>query len=143
SERDALMAILQHPTDVGAELVERATRVRFVNATLSVVRDAVSASLDHVEADGWLQHVSDQVPAPFATLVQQLGVAPIPQRPDLLAQYCRGVVTSLIDRDLLREKAEVVGAMQRARSEGDDARWGELSRQSVALEAERRKLRNE
>ncbi|HWH26817.1 MAG TPA: DNA primase, partial [Pseudolysinimonas sp.] len=46
SERDALMAILQHPTDVGAELVERATRVRFVNATLSVVRDAVSASLD-------------------------------------------------------------------------------------------------
>ena len=50
---------------------------------------------------------------------------------------------SLIDRDLLRQKAEVLGAMQRSKSEGDQERWTRLSLQSAALETERRQLRKE
>jgi len=53
------------------------------------------------------------------------------------------VVAALVDRDLLRQKAEVLGAMQRAKSEGDQERWDRLSRESVALETERRQLRKE
>jgi DNA primase len=53
------------------------------------------------------------------------------------------VVTDLVDRDLLREKSELVGAMQRASSEGDTVRWSELSRRSVELETIRRRLRKE
>ena len=53
------------------------------------------------------------------------------------------MVADLVDRDILREKAELVGAMQRASADGDTARWGELSRRSVALETERRQLRKE
>ena len=70
-------------------------------------------------------------------------MAPIPQKPDRLAEYCQQVVADLIDRDILRQKSELVGAMQRATAEGDTDRWAELSRRSVALETERRQLRKE
>ncbi len=143
SERDALMALLQHPADVGAALATRVATVRFSNATLAVVRDAVAANADHLADPEWLQRIADDVPAPFATLVTQLGVAPIPVKADRLADYCASVVTNLIDRDILRERAEVVGAMQRARADGDLVRAGELQQRSVALETERRQLRNE
>jgi len=142
-ERDALMAMLQHPEAVGHDLMSRAMRVRFGNTTLAVIRDGIAASLDQASAPDWLQRVGDQVPGGFQSLVIQLGVAPIPQRDDQVAEYCEGVVAALVDRDLLRQKAEVLGAMQRAKSEGDQERWDRLSRESVALETERRQLRKE
>ncbi|AYF98937.1 DNA primase [Protaetiibacter intestinalis] len=142
-ERDALMAILQYPETVGAGLVGKAVEARFANATLAVVRDAVRANLEHLGAGEWLQRVADDMPAGLGTLVTQLGVAPIPERREQLTSYCQGVVTSLIDRDLLRRKGEVLGAMQRARADGDHERELALSRQSAALESERRELRGE
>ncbi|HEU0207083.1 MAG TPA: DNA primase [Pseudolysinimonas sp.] len=142
-ERDALMAMLQHPDAVGHELMSRAMQVRFGNPTLAVIRDGIAASIDQASAADWLQRVGAEVPTDFQSLVIQLGVAPIPQREDAVAEYCEGVVAALVDRDLLRKKAEVLGAMQRAKSEGDQERWDRLSRESVALETERRQLRKE
>ncbi|MEO6532825.1 MAG: DNA primase [Pseudolysinimonas sp.] len=142
-ERDALMAMLQHPEAVGHELMSRAMQVRFSNPTLAVIRDGIAASIDQASAPEWMQRVGEQVPTDFQSLVIQLGVAPIPQREDAVAAYCEGVVAALVDRDLLRQKAEVLGAMQRAKSEGDQERWDRLSHESVALETERRQLRKE
>ena len=142
-ERDALMAMLQHPDAVGHELMSRAMQVRIGNPTLAVIRDGIAASIDQASAADWLQRVGAEVPTDFQSLVIQLGVAPIPQREDAVAEYCEGVVAALVDRDLLRQKAEVLGAMQRAKSEGDQERWDRLSRESVALETERRQLRKE
>jgi DNA primase len=142
-ERDALMAMLQHPDAVGHDLLSRAMQVRFGNPTLAVIRDGIAASIDRASAPEWMQRVGEQVPTDFQSLVIQLGVAPIPQREDAVAEYCEGVVAALVDRDLLRQKAEVLGAMQRAKSEGDQERWDRLSRESVALETERRQLRKE
>jgi DNA primase len=142
-ERDALMAILQYPEAVGAALVGKAAEARFSNPTLAIVRDAVRSNLDHLSEPEWLQRVADDVPTGFGTLVTQLGVAPIPERKEQLATYCTGVVTSLVDRDLLRRKSEVLGAMQRARADGDRDREAALSRESSALESERRELRGE
>ncbi len=142
-ERDALMAMLQYPTAVGEKLLGQAMEARFANQTLAIVRDAIRANLDHATGPEWLQRISDEVPRGFSTLVMQLGVAPLPERPEQLPAYCRGVVVSLIDRDLLRRKSELLGAMQRARSEGDREREIALSRQSAELESERRELRGE
>ncbi|PJJ72050.1 DNA primase [Diaminobutyricimonas aerilata] len=140
-ERDALMAMLQHPAEVGADLLGRAAHVAFANHSLAVVRDAIAATLDLVDRSDWLMRVSDEVPTRFATLVQQLGVAPLPGRPEQLANYCRSVVTDLVARDLLRRKAELLGALQRASA--DDARYRELQQQLVQVEADRRALREE
>lgn len=142
-ERDALMAMLQYPDRVGRDLIARAGQVAFVDNTLAVVRDAVATSLDHVASGDWLGRVAAEVPAPFATLVQQLGVAPIPEREELLGSYCTGVVTALVDRDLLRRKRDLLGTMQRLDSAADPARYAEVQRELVALEADRRALRAE
>jgi DNA primase len=142
-ERDALMAILQFPQAVGPALVAKAVESRFTNQTLAIVRDAIRGQLDALESPEWLQRVGEEVPQGFESLVTQLGVAPIPEREEQIATYCRGVVTSLVDRDLLRRKGELLGAMQRARAEGDHERELSLSRASAALESERRELRGE
>ncbi|MDP3209131.1 MAG: hypothetical protein Q8M65_08270 [Rhodoglobus sp.] len=142
-ERDALMAILQHPDAVGADLVRRASAVAFIDNTLAVVRDAIATSLEHLESPGWVARIAAEVPAPFETLVKQLGVAPIPEREDLMAVYCTGVTTALVDRDLLRQKRDLLGAMQRIDSAVDPERYSQVQRDLVRVETERRALRDE
>jgi DNA primase len=140
-ERDALMAILQNPAAVGDDLLHRVADVRFSNASLAVVRDGVAVSLP--AADDFVDRVAEAVPAEFASLAHQLAVAPIPTRPEKLDAYCSSIVTDLVVRDLLRRRGELVGAMQRAKGEGDQARWDTLRAEDVRLETERRRLRNE
>ncbi|HEV7950788.1 MAG TPA: DNA primase [Glaciihabitans sp.] len=142
-ERDALMAMLQHPTDVGRDLVARATRVSFANPTLAVVRDAIAVSLDSLEAPDWVAAVVREVPAPFATLVQQLAIAPIPQRAEQIAAYCREVAASLVQLDLMRAKADLLGSLQRTDAAADPERYKRIQRDLMNVEQERRTLRNE
>jgi DNA primase len=142
-ERDALMAILQYPSMVGLELTRRATQTAFANQSLAVVRDGVATTLDSFESPEWLARVAQEVPAPFANLVTELGVAPIPERSEKeLSAYVRGVTSSLIERDLLRRKADLLGRLQRADPEQRDVYTG-LQRELVQIEADRRKLRDE
>ena len=142
-ERDALMAMLQRPADVGIDLITRASRASFVDNTLSVVRDAIATSLDHVDSPNWLAHIADEVPAPFATLVKQLGVAPIPEREELIGSYCASITTAIVDRELLGAKRDLLGALQRLDKVADPDRYAILQRELVRVEAERRALRGE
>jgi DNA primase len=142
-ERDALMAMLQHPKEVGRDLVSRASRVRFANQTLAVIRDAVATSIDALDSPEWLATVTAEVPQPYVTLVQQLAVGPIPSRPDKMAEYCARVTSDLIDRDLLRSKAELLGALQRTDAAAEPERYAGLQRDLVGIERERRQLREE
>jgi DNA primase len=143
-ERDAIMAMLQQPTEVGRPLVERAAQAGFSNASLAVVRDAIASSLDDLESTGWLERIIDEVPAPFSMLVKELGLAPIPEKSGReLAVYCQGIASALVDRDLLRRKAELLGRLQRTDAAADPERYSELQRELVRVEAERRALRDE
>ncbi len=142
-ERDALMAMLQYPSEVGADLVRQASSVDFVDNTLSVVRDAIATSIEHIASPDWLSRVAAEVPAPFETLVKQLGVAPIPERAELIGVYCRGVSAALVDRDLLRQKRDLLGTMQRIDSVAEPERYAQVQRDLVRVEAERRALRDE
>ncbi|MCU1471301.1 MAG: primase [Glaciihabitans sp.] len=142
-ERDALMAILQYPNDVGRELIERVSRVRFVNSTLAVIRDAVATSVDAVYDGDWVATVTREVPESFLTLVQQLAVAPIPERAERIPAYCARLARDLIDRDLLQRKAEVLGALQRTDSAAEPEKYRELQKDSQSIETERRRLRDD
>lgn len=143
-ERDALMAILQHPEAVGRELVLRASRAAYTNASLAVVRDAVAAIMATFGTPGWLERLIAEVPTPFATLVKELALAPIPEKGDReLTIYCQGIVSSLVDRDLLRQKADLLGRLQRTDAAADPERYAELQHHLVRLEAERRALRSD
>ncbi len=142
-ERDALMAMLQHPELVGNDLVMRAAQVTFVNESLAVVRDGVIGSMDALGGADWLSRVALEVPESFATLVKQLGVAPLPNRGDAdkLAVYVKGVTAELVGRDLLRRKADLIGRLQRTDATHDRERYQEIQRELMQVEAERRALR--
>lgn len=141
-EREALMAMLQLPQAMGPELLARAAHAAVTNETLRVVRDAVVANLERAEDRDWVEHVAGDVPGPFASLVRQLAVAPIPAADEEgLARYSRDVAISLIERDLLREIAELRGALQRASADPVMARAVQV--RLVELEREKRALRTE
>ncbi|GAB3034177.1 DNA primase [Parafrigoribacterium mesophilum] len=148
-ERDALMAILQHPEEIRPDLVQRASQAAMANASLAVVRDAVAASLptataEAIDSRGWLDRVIAEVPAPFSALVAELGMAPIPEQSGReLTAYCTGVTVSLIERDLLRQKAELLGRLQRTDSAAEQEKYREIQRSLMSVEAQRRALRDE
>ncbi|GLI29017.1 DNA primase [Agromyces rhizosphaerae] len=142
-ERDALQAVLQHPDEVGEQLLRQAVDCRFGNQALAVVRDGVSSAFAAGGARELVTRVVAEVPPSFAGLVHQLAVAPIPERSEReLAAYVRGVVTSLVDRELLRQKAELLGRLQRTDAADRDA-YTAVQRALVAVEADRRALRED
>jgi DNA primase len=142
-ERDVVMAMLQHPQAVGRDFINRVAGVRFGDESLAVVRDAIATSVDRLESPTWLQVIAAEVPAHYSMLVQQLGVAPIPAREDFMAAYCVSLAVAVVDRDLLRRKKELVGALQRTDSAADATKYQSLQRELVAIEADRRAIRPE
>jgi DNA primase len=142
-ERDGLMAMLQHPELIGVDILQRATQTTFANSSLAVVRDGIAASLTHAASPDWLATVIAEVPEPLANLVQQLAVAPLPERTEReITRYVRDITVALIDRDLLRLKAELLGRLQRTDPTNRDV-YSTLQRELVRVEAERRSLRSE
>lgn len=140
-ERDALMAMMQQPEAIGAELLAQAVTAKVDDPNLRVVRDAIGTQLPASGDSRWLASVVDAAPGPYQGLVTELAIAPMPQRkPEQLAAYARDVVVSLLERDLLSLKSELVARLQRAGHAGEsDSR--RIQEQLVALEQARRGLR--
>ncbi|HET8956856.1 MAG TPA: DNA primase [Microcella sp.] len=142
-ERELLMALLQHPEDVPRETAQRALVTTFSQPALATARDALLAAFEHYGAADWARRVTEEAPPAFAPLITQLAIAPLPVRDDHVAEYCAGITSSLIDRDLLRRKTELLGALQRADQAADPARYRELQTQLMAIENERRRVRGD
>jgi DNA primase len=140
-ERDALMAMVQHPQEIGAELLSQAVTAAFSDDSLRVVRDVIGASLPFVEGSPWVERMLNEAPEPYRELIRQLAVAPMPQNnPALVGLYARDIVASLLDRDLLSLKAELVSRMQRIGDSSDPASR-QIQEQLASLELARRSLR--
>ncbi|TAJ49671.1 MAG: DNA primase [Herbiconiux sp.] len=139
TERDALMAMLQAPTVVGKELLALASGCGFSNAALAAVRDSIGRNLDAFDQPDWVAQVQADVPPEMKGLVEELAVAPIPERPDRQPEtYLRRITSDLIQRHLRRRKDEVIGRLQRTDAVADPDTYRELQRQLVQLEADRR-----
>ncbi|KTR85799.1 DNA primase [Leucobacter chromiiresistens] len=142
-ERDALMAMLQQGAAVGAELLEQAVTAQVMDPDLRVVRDAIGAALPALGQPTWWDAVLGAAPETHHGLIRELGMAPMPQRnPDHLAAYARDVVVSLLDRDLVELKRELLARHQRI-GDSADPRARQIQQQLVALESARRSLRAE
>ncbi|WP_157002678.1 DNA primase [Agromyces laixinhei] len=140
-ERDALQVMVQYPDALGTDLLRHAVDCRFGNPSLAVIRDGIASVLASSDPHVSVDRVIAEVPAPFAGLVHQLAVAPVPQRSEAeLAVYVQGVAGALIDRELLRQKSELLGRLQRT-DRADTAAFATLQRALVEIETERRALR--
>ncbi|GAA4744560.1 DNA primase [Amnibacterium soli] len=143
-EREALMMIVQVPHLVGGDLIRRSTEAGFHNATLAMVRDAVTSQLGALGGAGWLERLTAEVPEPIAPIVQELAFLPLPVRTageEQLARTAKATVASLVDRHLLRQKADLVRQLQRTEGAADAERFRALRQQLVVVEADRRTLR--
>lgn len=146
-ERDALMAMLQHPGLVGHPLLTRATQCGITNPSLAIICNAMASSVMKFDAEtqidtaAWAGAVLSELPEGVVPLAQQLLVAPIPERSEReLTVYVRGITTALIDRDLLRHKADLLGRLQR-HDPADRETSVMLQRALMAIDAERNALR--
>lgn len=142
-ERDALMAMLQQPAEVGFELMAQAVTAEVSDPALRVVRDALAVAINAYGQPDWFDQVQSEAPEPYRELIRELALAPMPQNnPALLGAYARDVVVSLLDRDLLSLKAELVSRLQRVGDSTDPASR-QIQEQLAALESARRSLRPE
>lgn len=141
-ERDALMAMLQLPHVIDPEILSQASTAHVADPSLVVVRDAISANLPLEEQSDWLQHIFDTVPAPYLELTRELSIAPLPAKTAEAANtYAREVVTSLLERDLLGLKTELVRKLQRL-GDASPEMSRSINEQIVSLEQARRALRH-
>lgn len=142
-ERDALMALIQYPELIGVELAAEAVQSAIMDSNLATIRDAIGANVNELGGETWLDRIQSHLPHDFKPLVTQLAVAPLPQKNEEQTQiYCRGVVVSLIERDLVRKKSELVGRLQRTSvDQGEVSR--EIQKELLALETQRRLLRED
>ncbi len=142
-ERDGLMVLLQHPDLIPHERAVAVLGTQFSHAALALVRDAMVSALEHYATQHWVTAVTEETPQALATLVGQLAVAPLPQSPDQAERYGLGVTATLLDRDLLRKKAELLGTLQRSDAAADPQTYRSLQEELVAIEQERRAFREE
>ena len=107
--------MLQHPPLVGVDRIRRAPQGRSRTRRSRVVRDGIAATLDdHRRSPTGSAASSPRCPSRRATSCSSSPSPPIPERSEReLAGYARAIVASLIDRDLLRDKAELLGRLQR------------------------------
>lgn len=142
-ERDALMAMVQQAPAIGAELLAQAVTAEVREPTLRAVRDAIAAVVSSLGAADWVEQILAAAPPHARTVIRELAVVPMPQRdPAQLGSYAQAVVVSLLDRDLLALKGELVARMQRI-GDPSDAASRRIQEQLTALEAARRSLRAE
>lgn len=140
-ERDAIMAMLQHPQAIGEELLAQASTAQVSDPSLAVIRDAIAVSLPADQSPAWLDRVIGSAPAPYADFARELAIAPLPQNnSELLDAYAKDIVTSLLERDLLSLKAELVRRLQRSgETSAEESR--RIQEQIMSLEQARRSLR--
>jgi len=101
------------------------------------------SAFEHYATPVWVTKVTEETPQALSTLVGQLAVAPLPGGADQIDRYCMGVTATLLDRELLRKKAELLSSLQRSNPETDSTGYRELQEQLVELEKERRDLRGD
>ena len=142
-ERDVVMVLLQHPDVVPPERATAVLSTHFSHAALALVRDAMLSVFDHYGEQAWVSLVTEEIPEALRPLVGQLAVAPLPENKDQTERYCLGVTGTLLDRDLLRQKAELMSTLQRTDAEVDPVLHRSVQEQLVAIETKRRELRDE
>ena len=142
-ERDAIMAMIQQGPAVGSELLSQAVTAQVTEPNLRIVRDALQTALPSLDTGSWVESILEATPPSHQGLVRELAIASMPQRdPALLPEYSREVVISLLDRDLVSLKQELLARMQRIGDSTSEASR-RVQEQLAALEHARRGLRHD
>ncbi|GAA1989401.1 DNA primase [Microbacterium pumilum] len=141
-ERDALMGFLQFGHRIDDALLRRAVSLPFRHPALDAVREAVNSAPD-ISRPGWAADAVGSVREPYRSLAAELLTTDFPALTDEAAVASTAdLARRLVARTLDREKAELLGAIQRVAAGSTEGRVIRLrlreldvERQSLAADA--------
>ncbi|MFE5335835.1 DNA primase [Isoptericola sp. NPDC056573] len=145
-ERQALIVVLQYPQHVPAsfdELGDDAFGVPAWRAVHDAVRAAGGVAAGREVGGGrWVETVTEQAPETVVPLVTELAVAPVPEdRESVIGAYVADVVRALVDLGLTRRIADAKSRLQRLDQEKDPEAYQQAFTDLLAIEQQRRTLR--
>jgi DNA primase len=121
-ERDALMGVLQFGHRMDATLIERALEEPFRNSALDAVRVAIREA-PGMQRPGWSADAVATVREPYRSLAAELLAGDFPALSDDAAVTSAGdLARRLVLRRFDREKAELLGAIQRVPAASEEGR---------------------
>lgn len=121
-ERDALMGMLQYGHVIDATEVDAALQIPMEHPALDAVRQAVAAQPDRSRV-GWSTAAVDATREPYRGLAAELLTASFPALTEAEATLsARALCRRLRLRALDREKAELLGAVQRVPADSEEGR---------------------
>jgi DNA primase len=121
-ERDALMGVLQFGHRMDATLIERALEQPFRNSALDAVRVAIREA-PGMQRPGWSADAVATVREPYRSLAAELLAGDFPALSDEAAVTSAGdLARRLVLRRFDREKAELLGAIQRVPAASEEGR---------------------
>lgn len=121
-ERDALMAMLQRPQDIGAELLREATGAWVGNPALQQVQQAIARALGQLQQQAvtgaaqqpWVEQVAGVAAPEVQVLVRELALQPLPEKSsERLGHYAKQIVISVLVHDLNKVRQELLLRLQR------------------------------
>ncbi|THE08958.1 DNA primase [Microbacterium oleivorans] len=121
-ERDALMGVLQYGHVLDTDEVDAALEIPMEHPALEAVRQAVVAQPDRSRV-GWSTAAVDATREPYRGLAAELLTASFPALTEVEAKAsARAMCLRLRLRAMDREKAELLGAVQRVSAESEEGR---------------------
>lgn len=121
-ERDALMGVLQYGHVIDADEVDAALQIPMEHPALDAVRQAVAAQPDRSRV-GWSTAAVDATREPYRGLAAELLTASFPALTEVEATTsARALCRRLRLRAMDREKAELLGAVQRVPADSEEGR---------------------
>lgn len=144
-ERQTMTALLQYPALVDPELLELLLVADFNEVALATIRDAVITTRESMGTNAWLARLAEEVPPGFRTLVMELAMSPLQVQDDeeRIRTLANSLCAALVERDLLRRKAVLMGRLQRTDAREDPEGHRELSYALMEIERAKRRLRPE
>jgi len=163
-ERDVVVALLQYPERIGIARAGEIVACHFDNPALSAIRTSMIGAFGSFASPTWVSSVREGIADEFHSLVAELSIAPIPvkifataaavdesesarikretddsARTEAgLAQYVENLGTAIIERDLGRQRTELIAVL--GRTETTSADYDAIQRRIASLEERRREL---
>ena len=163
-ERDVLVVALQYPERVGIERTGEIVACHFDNPHLSAIRTAMVGAFAAFSTPNWVTAIIDGVPEELRGLVGEMATVAIPvkivtsqppanESPGSAAkrvaddaaktesgitQYVLNLTTSLLERDIARQRTELIGVLGRTPETSPD--YAAIQRRIATLEEKRRSL---
>lgn len=149
-EQQTIEVVLQFPHTVPPDLFDALPQDAFTVPALRAVHEAVRAAggmrqAQAMSPDAWLRQVLEQTVEPVSEVVNQLAVQPVAADSEaVLVDYARGLITSISDRVLTRQIAELRGRLDRtdATTQAGQAEMRDLLAALQSMEEQRHTLRN-